>query len=313
MSCADTRAAHVSETMSDERRRRRAAPRGLHRTTCVDVDRRPDRRPGSVLVTGRHPLVHEPLEALSLVRLGRVEVALRVDRDAVHAVELPGLPAAVAERRQLLQRLAIDDAHFLVHAVGHEDVLLLRVLRERDVPHRAGVLRVLLVERFLDELALGREDLEPVADAVADVQQAIDRHVGAVHRVAELLRGRRGRIVRAAAACRPACCRTRPSTASSCRCRHRAPRRACSGSRRRCTPRSPSGRRRSSRRGRSSSGSLLPPTKPATSPFAGCRPPRPALRRAPFLPICSRNLPSLVNFRMCESGPPLPPIQTLPL
>src|SRR3954453_19381137 len=34
----------------------------------------------------------------------------------------------------------------------------------------------------------------------------------------------------------------------------------------------------------------------------------------PGVPICMRNLPSCVNFRMCESGdgaPPLPPIQTL--
>ena len=35
--------------------------------------------------------------------------------------------------------------------------------------------------------------------------------------------------------------------------------------------------------------------------------------RAPFLPIMSTNLPSRVNRRMCESGPPLPPIQTRPL
>jgi len=52
------------------------------------------------------------------------------------------------------------------------------------------------------------------------------------------------------------------------------------------------------------SGGLLLAAPPAAAP---------ALRRAPFFPTCSRNLPSLVNFRICESGPPLPPIQTLPL
>src|SRR5436853_4244151 len=102
----------------------------------------PARRPDDALVVlrhRRHPLVDESLQAFPFVGLRRVEIALRVNRDAVHAVELARLPSAVAERRQLLQRLAIDDLHLLVHAVGHEDVFLLRVLREGDVPHGAGV------------------------------------------------------------------------------------------------------------------------------------------------------------------------------
>ena len=31
----------------------------------------------------------------------------------------------------------------------------------------------------------------------------------------------------------------------------------------------------------------------------------------PATPTCSRNCPSLVNFRACESAAPLPPTQTL--
>ena len=31
----------------------------------------------------------------------------------------------------------------------------------------------------------------------------------------------------------------------------------------------------------------------------------------PELPTCSRKLPCRVNFRRCESGPPLPPTHTL--
>src|SRR5689334_6828063 len=58
-----------------------------------------------------HALVHELLHPLALVGLGRIQVALRVDGDAVHAVELPGLAAAVAEARHLLQSVAQHHAH----------------------------------------------------------------------------------------------------------------------------------------------------------------------------------------------------------
>ena len=38
-----------------------------------------------------------------------------------------------------------------------------------------------------------------------------------------------------------------------------------------------------------------------------------SLRAAGLPDLHARNLPSCVNFRMCASVPPLPPIQTLPL
>ena len=63
-------------------------------------------RPGP-LRDRRQPLVDELLQAPALVGLGRVDVALRIGRDAVDGEELAGLPAAVAEARQDLQRLAI--------------------------------------------------------------------------------------------------------------------------------------------------------------------------------------------------------------
>src|SRR5262249_15058430 len=44
---------------------------------------------------GRETLVHKLLHTLTAVRLGGVEVALRIGRDAVHGVELAGLAAAV--------------------------------------------------------------------------------------------------------------------------------------------------------------------------------------------------------------------------
>src|SRR6185503_8073146 len=79
-----------------------------------------------------HSLVDELLHAFAFVGLRRVDVALGIGGDAVHAEELSRLPAAVAEVRDLLQRFANDDADLLVGAVGEEDEALLRVLRERD-------------------------------------------------------------------------------------------------------------------------------------------------------------------------------------
>ena len=114
----------------------------------------------------------------------------------MHAVELPGLAATITEGRQLLQGLAVNDVDLLVGAVGHEDELLFTVFRERDVPHGALTFGVLREVRLLHELAFGGEHLQPVAQPVAHVHQAIHRELGAVHGVAELQRGWRGRIIR---------------------------------------------------------------------------------------------------------------------
>src|SRR5689334_17706382 len=65
-----------------------------------------------------HALVDELLQPLPVERLGRIDVALGIDRDAVHAVELAGLAATAAERGKLLHGRALDDAHALVHSVG---------------------------------------------------------------------------------------------------------------------------------------------------------------------------------------------------
>src|SRR5262249_62284787 len=74
-------------------------------------------RPEHALVASddvAHALVDELLDAFSFPGLGRVEVALGVGRDRVHAVELPGLAAAVAEGGDLLERVAHDDAQAVV-------------------------------------------------------------------------------------------------------------------------------------------------------------------------------------------------------
>lgn len=64
----------------------------------------------------------------------------------MHAVELTGLAAAIAEIRDLLQGITQDHAHFFVGAVGKEQEFLLRVARKSEVPGRARA------ERLLDAL-----------------------------------------------------------------------------------------------------------------------------------------------------------------
>src|SRR5262249_55482646 len=89
-------------------------------------------------------LVGELLDPLALVGLGREDVALRVRRDRVHGEPHARLTTAVAELRDRLERLPIHHVDALVLAVGEIDVLLRRILRERDVPHRAVALRLWL-------------------------------------------------------------------------------------------------------------------------------------------------------------------------
>src|SRR5215208_4580789 len=87
-------------------------------------------RPNDALVGSRHradAFVRKLLEPLSFVRFRRVDVALRVRRDAVHREELTRLTTAIAEARDDLERGAIHHVHALVLAVGEEDIFLLRV------------------------------------------------------------------------------------------------------------------------------------------------------------------------------------------
>src|SRR5689334_21956737 len=80
--------------------------------------------------------------------------------------------------------------YLLIGSVSKIEVLLLRIFRERDVPNRA-VAESVLVENFLfDERAVGFEDLDAIVYAVADVEQSIGGEIGAMDRVAELLRNR---------------------------------------------------------------------------------------------------------------------------
>src|SRR5690242_6196001 len=115
-------------------------------------------RPESALVlagNGRHAFVDEFLQPFSFPCLGCVQIALGIDRDAMHAIELSGLPATVTECRQFLQRLTINDMDFVVHSVRQENVFLLRIFRERDIPDRADALVFLAKKASLTNFPSG--------------------------------------------------------------------------------------------------------------------------------------------------------------
>src|SRR6185295_4185110 len=65
--------------------------------------------------TGR---VEEFLDALAFIGLGNKEVALRIDREVVRAVELSSPVSGAAEGAHHLERLPIEDIDLLIRAVG---------------------------------------------------------------------------------------------------------------------------------------------------------------------------------------------------
>src|SRR5262249_2960983 len=94
----------------------------------------PDRSLVGAAAHPSHALVDKLLHALTLVGLGRVDVALGVGGDRVDAEKLAGLASAAAEAGQFRHRRAIDNANALVLPVGQIDEALPRIARERDLP-----------------------------------------------------------------------------------------------------------------------------------------------------------------------------------
>src|SRR5258708_463808 len=75
-----------------------------------------------------HAFIHELLHALAVIRLGGVDVAFGIRRDAVDRVELAGLPAAVAEHGEDFHRVALDDVDMFVRSIDQVDELLVLIL-----------------------------------------------------------------------------------------------------------------------------------------------------------------------------------------
>ncbi len=138
----------------------------------------------------RRPHIAEFLRALPGVDLGRVDVALGVDCEIVHPVEFAGVAAVASERADHRAVVAHEGADLIVGAVGIEQVGLLAVDPEVEVPDRACSARRLLVGELLHEAAVLVEHLDAVVRAIADIDQPILGDLHAVHGVAELGRVR---------------------------------------------------------------------------------------------------------------------------
>src|SRR6185437_12665054 len=133
----------------------------------------------------------EFLNALGVVDLAGIDVARFVDCHGVYPVELAGIAAAAAEVADHAAVLALENADFVVLAVGIQQIGLFRVGPDGEIPDRAIAERVLLVEPFLDEGAVLLEHLDAVLRTVADVDQAVIGDLHAMHGIAELLLYRR--------------------------------------------------------------------------------------------------------------------------
>src|SRR6478609_7538783 len=88
------------------------------------------RRPRRALIRLRHrfhALEDEFLDALAFVGFGRIDVAARIGCDVVDAVPLAWLAAALAKRREDLERIAPEDVDERVFAVSDVEKCLLRI------------------------------------------------------------------------------------------------------------------------------------------------------------------------------------------
>src|SRR5207247_7754967 len=112
--------------------------------------------------------VDEFLDPLPLIRLGDEQIPLRVHREVVRAVKLPGPVPGASEGADDLQRLSIEDVYQLVRPVVNEQECLLGVGGEADVPHRSASERVLGDHDFAYEAAVLPEHLQAIVRAVAD-------------------------------------------------------------------------------------------------------------------------------------------------
>src|SRR5437870_10377377 len=117
--------------------------------------------------------VRELLHAFAFVRFGDEEVALRIDREVVRAVELAGPVPRPAEFTDHPQRLPLEDVDALIRAVGNDEKRLPRIGREADVPDRPAAEGLTGDHDLADERAILPKNLNAIVRAIADVDEAV--------------------------------------------------------------------------------------------------------------------------------------------
>src|SRR5437867_4245785 len=75
------------------------------------------------------------LYALPVMLLACIEVAPRIDGNRTDGEQLAWKSSACSEASHFRERIALQQDHFLVMTVSDEDVALLRIVGEGDVPH----------------------------------------------------------------------------------------------------------------------------------------------------------------------------------
>src|SRR5438128_9077345 len=108
----------------------------------------------------RESLPDEFLNAFAFVGLGDEEIAARIGRQIVRAVELARPVPRAAERVDDFERVPPHDVYLLIRAVDHDEKRLVRIVREGDVPHRSAAERILRDELLLDEAAVLSKHLD---------------------------------------------------------------------------------------------------------------------------------------------------------
>src|SRR3989454_9191937 len=136
---------------------------------------------------------HKLLDSLVLLHLARINVPLRVHSDRVDPVELAGVGAVPAEPTESLSAIAVENPDFVIRTVGHVNVLLLGIARERQFVSGSAGREFLVIQsaanlaagrgigghvEFPDKLPLLREYLDPVLSTLADVDEAFFRELG---------------------------------------------------------------------------------------------------------------------------------------
>jgi len=71
---------------------------------------------------------NEFLNAFTVMSLTSIQIALRVDSDAVHRQKLTRITSAASDTADFGEVIAEQDPHFLIHAVRNKDVTLLRII-----------------------------------------------------------------------------------------------------------------------------------------------------------------------------------------
>src|SRR6478735_3167030 len=120
---------------------------------------------------------NEALDARCAADLGYVEPSFMIDRDMVRPMHLAGIAALREVGGDHLAAVRVDHADLAVSTVEHQDPI--GVAGEGSgIPGCSDLACCAFVEGYLANIApIGREDLDAVVGAVADVELVIDhRH-----------------------------------------------------------------------------------------------------------------------------------------